>query len=122
MGYSTYFTGKFKLNKQLTLDDYQWLKDFEENNPGDVSTYPSSRCGWMPSKGGRSIEWNGNDKFYDYLTGIDWLIKSFFKPKGYILNGEVAWRGQESEDVGKIIIKNNVRQGKKTVLPSSNHG
>jgi len=113
MGYTTNFNGQFKLNKQLSLDDYQWLKDWNEDRHEESEGYPSYYCQWMPTEDGLALEWDEEEKFYSYVEWLEWLIKNFFKEKGYILNGEVEWEGEEQGDVGKIIVKDNVVSTKK---------
>lgn len=112
MGYTTDFTGKFKLNKQLSLDDYKWLKDFaEERHEGkdaEDRKMPGIWCQWIPSEDGWFVEWDKNEKFYDYIPWLEWLIRNFFKSEGYILNGEIEWEGEDQGDVGKIIVKDNL--------------
>jgi hypothetical protein len=116
MGYTTNFEGKLKLNKQLSLDDYNWL---EQNHEGHnlENGAPDSYLQWQPSKDGWFIGWDGSEKFYYYKEWISWLIEHFFKPKGYILNGKIEWSGEEQGDVGLIEIADNVmtvREGKIT--------
>lgn len=69
---------------------------------------PGLWCGWTPSQDGCSIQWDGGEKFYGYIDWIKYLINHFLKPWGYILNGEVTWQGEDSSDIGKIVIKDNV--------------
>lgn len=107
MGYTTDFTGRFRLNKELTRKDFQELESWNDERH-DSDKYPSHYCQWKPSSDGWSIEWDEVEKFYSYVEWIEWLIKNWFAPKGYILNGEVEWEGEEQGDVGKIIIKDNV--------------
>lgn len=109
MGYTTNFIGQFKLDKQLTLDDFNWLKEFAEKDHRDEAYHPeySYYCQWIPTKDGRGIEWDGNEKFYDYIEWLIYLIDSFFRPKGYILSGTVAYQGEEVDDCGNIIVKDN---------------
>jgi hypothetical protein len=76
---------------------------------------PGIWCDWIPNKNGRLIEWNGGEKFYDYVEWLEYLIAEFFIPKGYILNGEVHYQGEEEGYLGFIDIKDNkvsVRKGK----------
>ena len=112
MGYTTNFDGQFKLNKQLSLNDYKWLNDFaDERHEGaeaDAQKMPGIWCQWIPSKDGLYLQWDENEKFYDYVAWLEWLIKNFFEPKGYVLNGEVEWEGEEQGDVGKITVKDNI--------------
>jgi len=35
------------------------------------------------------------------------LIEHFFKPSGYVLNGEISWGGDEPDDRGWIFVKEN---------------
>lgn len=106
MGYTTSFEGKLQLNKQLSLDDYQWLKNFAEERHEEPG-YPGIWCQWAPSKDGWHIGWDGGEKFYDYVEWMEYLIKEFFFPKGYRLNGEIEWEGEEQGDVGKIMVVDN---------------
>ena len=107
MGYQTDFDGQLTLNKQLSLDDYQWLKNFNDERHEETK-YPGLYCQWIPTEDGKHIEWDGNEKFYDYVEWMKWLIENFFTPKGYVLNGKIDWEGEEQGDVGKIIVKDNV--------------
>ena len=70
-------------------------------------TQPGLWCQWVPNDDGTAIQWDGNEKFYDYITWIEYLIKAILAPRGYSLTGEVHWQGEESDDKGKIVIKNN---------------
>jgi hypothetical protein len=70
-------------------------------------TQPSLWCQWIPSADGMSIEWDGNEKFYHYTEWLVYLIHKILKPNGYVLNGVVAWQGEETGDVGEIIVENN---------------
>ena len=36
------------------------------------------------------------------------LIEKFLKPWGYTLNGQVEWSGEESGDLGLLVVKDNV--------------
>lgn len=72
--------------------------------PGDQ---PSLWCDWTPNEFGNAIEWNGGEKFYNYVEWIEYMIEKFFKPWGYKLNGEVFWFGENPDDRGKIIIEYN---------------
>jgi len=71
------------------------------------STQPSLWCDWAPTKDGLHIEWNGMEKFYDYVAWLEYIIKNFFQPKGYVLNGDVRWQGEEPGDQGHIVVVDN---------------
>jgi len=76
------------------------------NSPPDP--LPSLWCQWIPTEDGMSIVWDESEKFYNYTDWISYLIETFLKPWGYTVNGEVIWRGEDTEDVGVIEVKDNV--------------
>lgn len=63
---------------------------------------------WIPNEEGTAIEWDGGEKFYEYIAWLEYIIKHFLKPWGKTLNGEVEWEGEDSSDIGKIIVEDNV--------------
>lgn len=110
MGYSTGFTGAFELDKQLSLDDYRFLIEYnktrhekEEGQPED-----SYWCQWVPTEDGRGIKWDEGEKFYYYVEWLQYLIDRILQPKGYNLTGEVTYQGETASDFGKLIIKDSV--------------
>lgn len=117
MGYSTDFYGEFRVTPPLTSEHRQELVDFAETDHRDGST-PGIWCDWSPNAAGTAISWNGAEKFYDYDAWLNYLIKRFLAPKGYVLNGEVKWQGEDDGDVGKLCVTNNhlvVKPGTKTI-------
>src|SRR5205823_1028208 len=68
---------------------------------------PGLWCKWAPDRGGRAIIWNGAEKFYSYVEWLEYLIKHFLKPWGYVLNGEVPWQGEDHEDRGVLVVTEN---------------
>ena len=73
-------------------------------------TQPSVWCDWAPVHRNEydAIEWNGAEKFYDYVEWIEYIAHKILAPKGYTLEGEVEWRGEDWEDTGTISIVDNV--------------
>lgn len=69
--------------------------------------FPGLWCQWVPNEDGTAIEWNGSEKFYEYVKWIEYIIKHFLTPWGKVLNGEVTWQGEKNSDMGKIVIKDN---------------
>ena len=63
---------------------------------------------WVLNDSGTELEWNGGEKFYNYIEWLKYLIVHFFEPWGIKLNGEVEWSGEDRTDVGKIVVKDNV--------------
>lgn len=72
------------------------------------STQPGLWCHWMPSDDRMGIEWDTGEKFYFYIKWIIYIIKNFLKPKGYVLNGDVAFSGTSPDDRGTIRIIDNI--------------
>jgi len=68
---------------------------------------PGLWCQWMLNNDGTELEWDGSEKFYNYIEWLKYLIKHFFEPWGIKLNGEVEWEGEDHDDKGKIIVKDN---------------
>jgi hypothetical protein len=78
----------------------------DSNRP--PSGQPGPWCQWVPSHDGTAIVWDSNEKFYNYVEWIEYLVKHFLKPWGYKVNGEVEWIGQDPNDRGLIVIENNL--------------
>jgi len=165
MGYMTYFSGEFKLNKPLEHNHMEYLLAFKgtrrmkrraidtvampdikreavgltvgkeggyfvgnEHSLGqvcsaDVLDYnsppdgqPGLWCQWEPNEAGTAIVWDGGEKFYDYVKWIEYLIEHFLKPWGYVLSGEVEWIGEDPDDRGKIICRNNAVTTKRALI------
>src|SRR5665213_2269968 len=132
MGYTTEFTGSFKLDKALDKETFDLLIGLSETrrvkrniegygiegefyvserdgysqnrNPNIVDynsppkTQPGLWCNWAPNEAGTEIEWNGAEKFYNYVEWLVYLVDSILKPRRYLLTGVVAWYGEESND------------------------
>jgi hypothetical protein len=73
-------------------------------------------CQWVPNEDGTSIQWDGGEKFYDYVEWIEYIVEHFIKPWGYVLNGEVEWYGECRDDAGLIIVDNNSVTTKTAVI------
>jgi hypothetical protein len=71
------------------------------------SGQPGVWCQWIPSQDGKSLEWDGNEKFYDYLEWLEYIIKHFLVRWGVTANGAVTYCGEESSDTGIITVVNN---------------
>lgn len=97
--------GSFWQDRDETVVDY--------NQP--PSTQPGLWCQWVPSEDGTELMWDGNEKFYNYVEWLEYLIKSILSPRGYKVNGEVEWQGEERDDRGMIVVNDNTvktRMGK----------
>lgn len=47
------------------------------------------------------------EKFYNYVEWIEYLINNLLKPKNYIVNGVVAYQGEDFDDFGTIFVRDN---------------
>lgn len=70
------------------------------------SVHPSLWCKWIINNDGE-LEWDGNEKFYNYEEWLQYLINNFFAPLGYILNGDIGWQGEDMDDFGNIHVVDN---------------
>jgi hypothetical protein len=61
----------------------------------------------VPNEDGSALVWDEGEKFYDYTEWIVYLINQYLAPRGYTVDGEVRWNGEEDEDKGIIIVKKN---------------
>lgn len=68
---------------------------------------PSLWCQWIPNKDGNKLKWDGGEKFYHYTEWLEYLIRNFFEPWGIKVSGVVKWEGEDSDDMGKIVVVNN---------------
>jgi hypothetical protein len=67
---------------------------------------PGLWCQWILNDK-EQLQWDGNEKFYNYIEWLKYLINNFFEEWGIKLNGEVTWIGEDSNDRGKIVIEDN---------------
>jgi hypothetical protein len=94
--------GDFGQREDISVTDH--------NSP--PSGQPGLWCQWIPNEEGTAIEWDGGEKFYDYIEWIKYLIEHFLKPWGYGLDGTVEWSGEDRDDMGEIrIVGNRVSYG-----------
>lgn len=91
-------SGMFGQGRDESIIDY--------NEP--ASTQPGLWCQWIVTEDGHFLEWDGNEKFYNYLEWLDYLICEFFHPLGYVLNGSMEWQGEDYDDFGTITVTDNV--------------
>jgi hypothetical protein len=84
----------------------------QERDPSilDYNTPPSGQpglwCNWVPCQDD-SITWNRMEKYYKSDKWLEYLIRRFLQPWGYVLNGEVTWCGEEFPDMGVIRVDHN---------------
>lgn len=135
MGYSTSFKGKLHFNRPLHHKEWLELTELASYNQEvyekyaiDGNTIPGSYLQWEPDQDGLYYGWNGAEKFYEYVEWLRWVIESYMKPHGLVLNGQMSYQGEEDDDKGEIIVMDNlvsVKEFSEVVLlikfPTSEH-
>lgn len=71
------------------------------------ATQPGLWCQWTPTADKKGLQWDGGEKFYSYVEWLKYLIDSVLAPRNYVLNGQVYWQGEDSDDRGRIDVKDN---------------
>lgn len=93
---------------QVTYKDNTYPDRYVENQRREAAgeCQPGLWCQWVIQDD--KLEWDGNEKFYNYEEWLQYMITNFFKPWGITLNGEIEWQGEDSSDFGKIVVTDNV--------------
>ena len=111
----TFFSGKFKIDGQLTeeqLHDIQVFLEIDHSGDHCVDGSPmDSYCVWRIAETRRGtkeyhVEWNPEFESIELKEAMEWLrqlITMFFKPHGIKLNGSVTWHSFEEPESGIII-------------------
>ena len=89
--------GNFGQNDDTTV--------LNHNGPGNM---PGLWCQWEPDEDGKHLRWDNGEKFYNYVEWLKFLIEHFFNKWGVSINGECEWAGESSDDLGKIMVKDNI--------------
>jgi hypothetical protein len=96
---------------EIAWSDYSgdWEKrdEMQKAINADIIKQPGLWCQWRLDDE-TTLSWDGNEKFYNYIEWLQYLIAHFFEPWGIKLNGECYWQGEDNSDMGKIEIINNV--------------
>ena len=107
MGDTTDFEGRFDLSSKMNhLNIFDTLQEW---NDGEGKKSPiDGYCQWVLTKDREGIEWDNNEKFYDYVEWLQHIIDDLLLPNGYTLSGEMKFQGEEKEDNGVLKIINNI--------------
>jgi hypothetical protein len=100
--------GEYFVGSEANIRDMGQIEDnsvINYNSPPE--TQPGLWCQWITTDDGTALMWNGGEKFYYYTEWLKYLIDNFFSKWGYSLTGEVTWQGEECDDIGKIVVKDN---------------
>ncbi len=82
-------------------------------------TQPDLRCNWKPSVDGKFIRWNGHEDFEHPVEWIEWIISKVLSPRGYIVNGHINYKYDDSVRVYQLSVVNNVVNGKRLITDYS---
>lgn len=78
----------------------------------DANTPPTGQpglyCKWTVTEDGQFLEWNGQEKFSNYVQWLGCLLSSFLIPWGYSATGVLVYQGEDKEDYGTLTVINNI--------------
>lgn len=78
----------------------------------DYNRPPASQPGlwlqWEVSRDGTTLEWDGGEKFYNYVEWLAYLYTDILLPMGHTLSGKIRWRGEDFDDMGEITVEGTV--------------
>jgi hypothetical protein len=103
------WNGDLGVDGEFFLDcGYDYCKnDSVVDNNVPPATQPGLWCQWVISEDRSSLEWDGGEKFYNYVEWLEYLIENIFKPIGLELNGSIDWQGEDEDDMGTINVREN---------------
>jgi hypothetical protein len=105
IGYKTFFDGGFKIKPELDDETIALLGKLHDGDTDKNDDTPKYWCGWyIEDKDYLTCEVGKN---YNSEEWLFYIVNKVLKPKGYTLNGEIHWDGDDSEDKGRIDIKDN---------------
>lgn len=120
MGYPVYYDGEIEIAPPLTEEHAAIVRDFAKGDrtnltepifaaiaSSDEPDLPYS-CGLYEVAEDRSglISEEGESR-HGLATWLRLLAKHFLAPSGYLLNGDLTWTTEQSDDRGCIFIKDN---------------
>ena len=118
MGYDTYHSGWFDLNKEPDEAVKEFFKTYHlpgieneshcelwhlRSNPQGESTLANfcAHPSWF-------IEREENTRHGEPEDGLQFIIDNVLAPHGILVNGAIYWSGDDDDDRGKVVVKNNV--------------
>lgn len=107
MGYNTKFSGALKLSRALALTEAAVILEANEDPDTITGPHPSSYMQWVPSETLDHIVYDGNEKFYNYVEWLQWLLDHLIT-FGVTANGTLYWSGEDVDDTGTIEVVESV--------------
>jgi len=125
---------KFSETRRMNRKEGDYFVDggglFGDNHDDDVIDYnsppaeqPGLWCQWVVSEDGEFIEWDGNEKFYEADAWMQYIVAHFIGEapiakqvdptrfaflQGHTCEGEIFASGEDSDDLWKIEVRDNV--------------
>lgn len=88
-------------------NDYYLDESIIDHNGFREAVHPGLWCQWIITDDDE-LEWDGGEKFYNYVEWLEYLIDNFFEPLGYELTGDIIFQGEDTDDCGVINVENNI--------------
>ena len=120
MGYSVYYSGEIEIAPPLTEEHAETVLAFSNHQRTEKTApiFAAVAASAEPDLPGYSGLFELSDErdliLPDELESrhglrlwLVLLIEHFLAPLGYVLNGEVSWTADESDDCGSIFVKDN---------------
>jgi hypothetical protein len=114
MGYTTEFVGKIKVDPPLSEDEAAFLREFaDKDHRGE--DLPGYYCQWVPTQDRTGIEWDEEEKFYDSVEWMKYLIDTLYGDT-HTFNGVIEAQGEDPGDIWRLVVTNNVVVKQKPTL------
>ena len=100
-------------NGEFYVGGKSWFENGSDKDPSLINpnqvphNQPGFNCPWVPSDDGSLLIWDNFERPYHYVEWLQYLIKTFFTQWEKTLGGSVRWKGENSADIGTIVINNN---------------
>ena len=110
MGYTTTFIGSLRTSKNLSAQQLEKLHRIQITRH-NYTEFPSIWNNWeVVAKDSNHflfdeqhhLQWNGGEKFYNYVEWLKYLIDNYFEPWGITLSGMITYIGEDKSDYGVI--------------------
>lgn len=120
MGYPVYYDGEIEIAPALTEEHAAIVRDFAKGDRTDLTepifaAIAASDAPDLPYSSGlyevaedrSGLIPEQDESRHGLATWLRLLAKHFLAPSGYLMNGEVRWTTEQSDDRGSIFIKDN---------------
>ena len=120
MGYPVYYDGEIEIAPALTEEHAAIVRDFAKGDRTDLTepifaAIAASDAPDLPYSSGlyevaedrSGLIPEQDESRHGLATWLRLLAKHFLAPSGYLMNGEVTWTTEQSDDRGSIFIKDN---------------